>query len=102
MAAEIHVGDVGTVFEATVKDEASVIVDISSATVRRLKFRTPDGRLLTKDAVLVNTGTDGKMKYTSVAGDLDVAGLWRVQGYVEIGTGKWHTDVHEFDVHPTY
>ena len=65
-ANEIHVGDIGTVFEVTVKDGEDV-VDVSSATTRQLIFKSKDGAVLTKTAVLVTDGTDGKIKYTTIA-----------------------------------
>ena len=101
MPIEVHVADVGTVFEATITDQDAAVVDISAASTKESKFRKPTGAVLTKTATLVNTGTDGKMKYTSLAGDLDVAGVWQVQGHVVIGGGNWHTDLYRFTVHPT-
>src|SRR5258706_9166331 len=93
MSAKVHVGDVGTVFEATIKDQDGAIVDVSTAAVRQMRFKKPDGTLLTKTAVLVNTGTDGKVKYTAIAGDIDQAGEWFTDGYDEIGSCKWSVDV---------
>jgi len=34
---------------------------------------------LTKTATFVNSGTDGEVKYTTVASDLDKAGTWKAQ-----------------------
>lgn len=99
MAAEIHVGDVGTVFEATVLDEDGAVVDISAATLRQLLFRKADQTVVTQTAVLSGAGTDGKMRYVTVVDDLDVSGLWTVQGYVEMSAGKWHSDLRTFQVY---
>lgn len=99
MPAEIHVGDVGTEFIATIRDELGGLVDPSLASTRQMRFKKPDGTIVTKPAALVTDGSDGKMKYISVTNDLDTAGSWQVQGYVEIGSGKWSSDVHRFRVY---
>jgi hypothetical protein len=93
---EVHKNDVGTVFEFTVKD-GSVVVDLSAATIS-VKFRKPNGTVLTKTGVLLNDGTDGKMKYTTVLNDLSDAGDWSVQAVITIGTGTWNTDIQHFRV----
>lgn len=100
MSAEIHVGDVGTVFQATIKDEAGAVVDVSTASTLELVFNKPDETPVVKTAVHVSDGVDGQIKYISIAADIDQAGSWRVQGYAEIGTAVFHSDVHVFKVHP--
>ena len=97
-ANEIHLNDVGTVFEATIMDGTSV-VDISAATTKQLIFRGPNGVSKTKSAVFTTNGTDGKLKYTTVANDLDPVGQWSWQAYVVLAAGAWHSDVAEFIVY---
>ena len=97
-ANEIHVGDIGTVFEVTLMDGSSV-VDLSSATTKELVFRKPDGVKLTKTAAFKTDGTDGIITYTSVTDDLDTAGTWRLQAHVVIGGGTWRSDIGDFKVH---
>ncbi len=97
-ANEIHVGDVGTAFERTITEGATA-VNISSATLMQLVFRKPDGTTMTKTAVWTTTGTDGKLRYVTIAGDLSVAGQWGLQAYVEMNGGKWHTDIDYFTVY---
>lgn len=96
---EIHVGDVGTVLERTVTDNG-VVVNISSATVRQFKLRKPSGAVLTKTAMFSSDGSDGKLRYTTIADDIDQAGQWSLQVYLEMPTGKWNSDVAVFDVYP--
>jgi len=96
---EIRVGDIGTVFELTIKDQDDQVVPINQATVKEITLKKPSGTKVTKTAVFSTDGTDGKMRYTSVADDLDVAGDWSYQGYVELPDGKWKTDIHSFRVH---
>ena len=93
-ADEIHVGDVGTVLEVTVK-EGGVAVNMTALTPRELLLRKPSGTVLTKAGVAVTDFSDGKMKYTTVAGDLAEAGEWRLQAVV----ATWKSDVQRFIVH---
>lgn len=95
---EIRLGDVGTVFEATIKD-GSTVVDISGATTKQLIFKGPSGSSKTKEGAFTTTGTDGKLRYTTVAGDLDQAGVWSLQAYVVMTLGAWHSDIAQFTVH---
>lgn len=97
-ANEIHVGDIGTIFEVSVLD-GTTVVDISTATVKQLLLRKPSGTLLTKAAVFKTTGTDGVLQYTTVSGDLNEKGVWSLQVYIELPTGKWHSDRQNFTVH---
>ncbi len=96
---EIHVGDVGTIFEVTLKDGDDA-VDISAATTKQLIFRTPDGKTVVEhDAEFVTTGVDGKIKYTTVADDLSVEGVWKIQAYIVLADGAWRSSVEEFQVY---
>ena len=105
MADEVHVGDIGTVLRVTVQDEDAAIVDISAASTKQILIKKPNGTLLTKTAAFTTDGTDGQMQYTTVGAvgetpaDLDVAGDYKIQGYVVIGTGAWKTSTHIEHVH---
>lgn len=98
-ADEIHVGDIGTIFILTIKDGASTI-DVSAASTKTIKFLKPDGTAVSKTAAFTTTGADGKIQYTTIANDLTPAGAWKIQGYVVLSAGSWHTDMTEFVVHP--
>ncbi len=98
MAAEVHVGDIGTEFRPRFLDETGAVINIAAATVKHVIFQKPDGTVITRTATLYTDGTDGKAKYDSIAGDLDLAGTWLWEGYVEIASGKWHSDIHRFTV----
>jgi hypothetical protein len=97
-ANEIHYGDIGTVFERTIVD-GTTPVDVSSASVKQLLFSKPSGMLLTKAAVFTTDGTDGKVRYTTIAGDLDTLGWWHLQVHIEMPGGKWSSDIDAFEVH---
>lgn len=72
-----HVGDIGTLISLDVGE------DISAATVAKLAIKKPSG------ATEVWTGSVNAtaIEYTVIAADLDEAGDWDVQGYVE--TPAW-------------
>lgn len=98
-ANEIHKSDIGTIFLITVKD-GTTAVDISGAATKQILFRKPDNStLVTQTASFTTDGTDGKMQYTSVSGDLDTGGTWRIQVYLVIGGNEFRSDISTFEVH---
>ena len=97
-ANEIHVGDIGTIFEFTVKD-GTAVVNISTATVKEAKFRKPDCSTITRTLAFKTNGADGIVKYTCLASDLDQPGEWKAQVRVVMPTGEWHSDWAEFSVY---
>lgn len=103
MAAEIHVGDTGTAFEATVVDEAGAVINVAAATSIRFWFARPAVGTLAADVLdvagaLSADGTDGKVRYVAQDGDLDRAGSWQVQAYVVVGGEKVHGNITRFKV----
>lgn len=97
-ANEVHLNDIGTLFIVTVKD-GSVAVDISDATVKQIIFKAKRKGTFSKDATFYTDGSDGKLTYTSVEGDLSETGSWQLQAYVETPAGKWHSDIVNFTVY---
>ena len=97
-ANEIHKGDIGTQFTVTVQD-GTTVVDISTASTKQLIFKKPGGTILTKSTSFVTDGTDGKMQYVSVDGDLSDDGVWKMQGNVIIGGNTFSTDITSFKVY---
>lgn len=97
-ANEIHKDDIGTIFTITVYDGSSV-ADISTATDKRIIFKQPDGNSLTVSGSFYTNGTDGKLTYTTVTGDLSVDGRWRIQAYLTFPSGKFKSDIGVFRVH---
>jgi len=97
MASEIHVGDIGTQLIMTVKDDG-VVVDISLASSLNVIIKKPSGQSYTKTGTLLNDGTDGKMYYTSINGDFDAAGLYKIQGKVTINNAIYYTSISSFRV----
>lgn len=95
---EIHVGDIGTVLRVTVQDDDEV-VDLSTATIKIIYLEKPAGTKLTKTAVFTTDGSDGKIQYVTIAGDLDAAGWWKIQAHVTLPAGSWYSDWQPFRVH---
>lgn len=95
---EIRVDDIGTIIELVIED-AGVVVDISLATTKQIIFYPPSGPFVTKTAEFSTNGTDGKIRYALVEGDLDEGGVWKVQGRVTLPTGTWRTNIDSFRVY---
>lgn len=75
----------------TIKEKDSsgalAVVDCSGVTTKQIIFKKPDNTLITKTAAFVTNGTDGKIKYRTIAGDIDQVGTWSCQGYVVFPVG---------------
>lgn len=97
----IHVGDVGTVFELTITEKNGTVVDVSSAETLVIHFQKPNKTKLARTAVLTTDGKDGKIQYTTVAGDIMSTGVWQFQGYAVFSASeKFSSEVAEFPVMP--
>lgn len=98
-ANEIHKGDEGTKFSITLYDGSSV-KDISYATVsKQVIFKKPSGGIATKTGVFETDGTDGILTYTTVDGDLDEVGHWKIQVRLAGPASDRRTDIGSFIVH---
>lgn len=102
-----HVEDIGTRVEYEfVASSTNLALDISSATVFSLSFEKPDGTVVVVDqattpaaVAFVTDGTDGKIEYTVPDSTFwSIDGLWRLQGYVEVGAFKARGAVKVFTV----
>lgn len=99
MSTKIQLLNIGITFLVTVRDQDGNIVDLSAASLKNIILVKPDRTKMTKTADFYTDGSDGKIKYVSVANDLDVIGIWRIQAYVEVGAKKLYTDISSFKVH---
>lgn len=100
---EIYAGDIGTVFRARILDENDSVVDISSATTLEMRFRKPGGAVDVQTASLDTDGTDGYLRYVTIAGDIDKGeeGAWRCQGHVQFPGGlNYSSSIYKFTVLP--
>ncbi len=83
----LQVGDVGIpLVVQMVNQSTNEPIDISAATELELKFSYPDGTTDDFTAALLTDGIDGKMVYVTEADDLDMAGVYAIQGKVTIGS----------------
>lgn len=98
MSSQVHINDIGTRLIMTLLDEGSV-VDISGASDIDVVLRKPDTSTSTKTGVFYTDGTDGKIKYTSISGDFDQAGTYKIQGIVTLPSGTYHTSISDFKVY---
>jgi hypothetical protein len=62
-------------------------IDLSGAVDYKIKIRKPDGTII---AWIPSVYMDSYLKYTLKNGDIDQKGMWTVQSYIELPTGKWH------------
>jgi hypothetical protein len=100
-----RIGDIGSPIGLTVyrADGETVESQLGSATTLEIIFSYPDdGGTITKTAVVVTDGSDGKMKYVSVDEFFETGGVgtWEYQGHIVIGSGEWYTEAEYFDVKP--
>lgn len=84
----IFVGDIGTVLRVqAVQDGAAVDISSANASNKRIFYITKpddDATEITRNPVFFTDGTDGYAQYVTVAGDLDIAGLWELQFWVQL------------------
>lgn len=98
MPVDFQEGSYGVVrIIVTILDADDAVVDLSSTLTRQLIFEQPNGDNLTVTASFYTDGTDGKLYYDFVLGNL-VHGKWRVQAfYTKVG-GQVYTSVEVFRV----
>jgi hypothetical protein len=75
-----------------------VVKNISDATTKEIKFKSPDGRNLVKTASFTTDGTDGNIQYKTTSGDLNISGTWKWQPHVVTPTDNWYGNLSTFNV----
>lgn len=105
---EIHENDIGTEFIFTIVEcinDVDTHVDISTSTSRKIFFVDIDDGRDEYDAVYTSVasggagdGSDGKISYFTVLGDLSPIGGFKMQGVVTTPSGKWHSKIDSFEV----
>ena len=106
----VHQNDVGTLFRITVTEKVwnaatecwDTAVDISDATSTEILFLLPSGKVKVRPAAFSSDGTDGKIEYTTTAGDIDEAGgarrPWSFSGWIGRPAAEHTTLSHQFRV----
>ena len=91
--SEIHLEDIGTQFIFIISScndsGEEVPVNISTASVKTVRFQKPSGEFFDRNCLLLTDGVDGKMYYSTVAEDLDELGTWKAQATVTLITGTF-------------
>jgi hypothetical protein len=96
--AAIYDAFVGMVLQTTFEDQDGTALNLGSATVKTCRLTDPTGASRDLTATEVTDGTDGKFKYTTTDGDIDMSGRWQAQFYVEAGAYKVWSEINGFDV----
>lgn len=106
-APSLHVGDIGIdlIIEfqrlnPTTNCFEPLDLLAEGITTSEILLRDPDGNVDVKVAGFVTDGSDGRIQYTTVAGDLDEPGDWSLQGRVQDAgpTKLFHSEVQPFRV----
>ena len=100
MASEIHVNDIGTRFLVTIKDDGALVNVSPGLASGTFVFKKPDDTTLSRTASTLSDGSasSGVMYYDTISGDLDAAGLWKLQGKMILTSGTFYTDIQTFTV----
>lgn len=99
--APIFVDDEGTIFRITIQEcinDVLTPVDISGQSAMSFIFKKPDSTTLTVTPTFTTDGTDGKVQYTTLTGNIDQDGVWCLQAEVTLPTGTFRTSIIKFDV----
>lgn len=88
-----YVGDIGT------QIVVNCGVDISSATNTKLKVKKPDETIV--EWVATISGTNN-LTYTTISGDLDQSGEYKLQALLTQDGWTGHGDVATFDIYDLF
>jgi hypothetical protein len=97
MSKDIRVNNVGIRFVVTVENGGNT-EDLSIYETRQILFRKPDNTIIIREALFENDGTDGIMYVVSAPGDLDLAGVYRIQTRLANESVDYTTDIGQFRV----
>jgi 5-hydroxyisourate hydrolase-like protein (transthyretin family) len=98
-------GDIGTRLHTQIRDGRGV-VNVAAATSLEVRIVPPSGGGLTRTATFDTidgngTGSDGRISYTTVDGDLAATGPYGVQFVIGFAGGlSWATEVTTINVEP--
>lgn len=94
---DLQVDAVGIKFTTTLM-EKGLVVDISTATQKNIIITKPHRIKLNRTASFVTDGTDGKISYDTVSGEIDVTGTYRIQAFIKTPAGDYFTEIKSFFV----
>jgi len=87
--ARLQKNAIGVELILTVKENGAV-VNLAAASAMKMFLDKPDNTVVEKTAVHKTDGTDGKLMYVTIAGDLSQGGIWQRQAEFTLGgfTGR--------------
>ena len=88
---------IGVAITVTLQEDG-VALNISNATTKNFVIEKPSGTVVTKTASFVTNGTDGKLRYSTISGDLNESGRYRLQVDLEASPYDGLTDIGSFFV----
>ena len=78
----IKIGTVGYVLRLTIRDEQTRMpINLSNATIKQIILISPRGQEKVFSASFTNDGVDGKIQYTTQAGDITEGGDLKLRAY---------------------
>jgi hypothetical protein len=80
--SDIQKDAIGAIIELTIQQKGSIINISSASATKQIILKKPDNTKLTKTASFTTDGTDGKLQYITIAGDIDQIGDWQAQAYI--------------------
>lgn len=92
----MQIGDIGAHITFTVSDDAGAI-DLTGATQLSMYLRAPSGAVKTVTPALLDAA-NGRVRYTTISGDLDEVGNWQAQVGYALGSFVGRTSIVTFPV----
>lgn len=96
----LHQNDNGVTILLTLMENGAV-VNISSASFKRIDIRKPSGVVVTRTGSFFTDGTDGKLYCVTQSTDLDEVGAYRAAMALTIGSWSGHSSSLVFHVDTT-
>lgn len=90
--------DLGVDVLLLVTDQQCKPLSLVTTTAREFEFTKPDGTIVTKTAAFVTDGSDGRLRYATEAGFLDVVGTWKVRAKLTEAAKLYRTEPIAFAV----
>ena len=93
MSGKIYKGDYGVVIRVDTK------INLTGVTSQLLRVSKPDGREVVWSCAVESPATSGFVTYTTVSGDLDVSGTYKLYAEVLFASAKYLGEVATFRVY---
>lgn len=95
----VQLNAVGITIRLTIKDEETrAVLALGAASVKQIILKSPRSERAVKNASFTTNGSDGQLEYLTQDGDLNRAGQWQAQAYIEMGGIKTFSTIVPFTV----